>query len=896
MSNQAFAHKLAHRFAYLITLHKCDLEFWIYQTRPAQEAPYSSPGFKVGVTNMVTLHGPVISGGNDKQILQYLQIKRPCHSRDTAFENTLHPIDTRIAPPCECYDCRQQYRTLAEQDNFSMQYWRQFSQESAQSLLDKFLQQTREAQKYLRNALQLHGDSLLRKWKKSKPEKKRQIMLKAREDIQVEQWIPMQGRRSFPTQDEADRLRITYLLPFLNLESLQSSPMKLLSLINHRALHEFQEWLPFDMQQTDTAWKSGILATDYCECCVDVRSQDFGKVVPWDQADIQTRNIVGYPRAALAFEAQSTLMCFLRDVVKEILGGIETATLASKWTVLVASGFRLSHDTEAMSSFANEAFCAPPVFTIHHLVDLSRARLADVQDRVWLLQTDPSYMHDYISSIRDSEICAHLDLEGKYFQAGNHISRTPIHRLALWKGVVEESEHVQEVLSRVADLENISILQHLQRLEALSCFTLLLISMLNTTRLDIFELIPRLSRFNGLYTSEDQSLGKILWTAKAMTQSEAFDQHRLFWCLLRLVPCETTADWHELDSPTLCNIIDDCLANDPQSKKGVSPLEKELMDRLSDMAALFEMFHAVKYRLPSIFTLNLEQAYEISRGRILWRYIKHEGPLKESLRPQLETDVFGPCLQRLNQTRMPSGRRDLLWLQRVTLARENLRAFWDEVRNSLKEIIKKIGLPEADATEHISWISYDLAPEYLEAVAKEREAVLAPRLKNKGHINTHVDLESSHPFINDETPSSAISLAIREKVKTRPQQLPDQSEGSSPPRITQQSQEAPDLAIPSKQILVDATDFEIFARMYPASAEEHEEGLTDWRAFVRAMQAAGFAASQSGGSAVTFVNEEGRIVFHKPHPVAKIDQKMLMTHGKRLGRWFGWSRETFACT
>ena len=35
----------------------------------------------------------------------------------------------------------------------------------------------------------------------------------------------------------------------------------------------------------------------------------------------------------------------------------------------------------------------------------------------------------------------------------------------------------------------------------------------------------------------------------------------------------------------------------------------------------------------------------------------------------------------------------------------------------------------------------------------------------------------------------------------------------------------------------------------------------------------------------------GKIVFHKPHPIAKIDPIMLRSMGKRMAKWFGWGRE-----
>ena len=62
---------------------------------------------------------------------------------------------------------------------------------------------------------------------------------------------------------------------------------------------------------------------------------------------------------------------------------------------------------------------------------------------------------------------------------------------------------------------------------------------------------------------------------------------------------------------------------------------------------------------------------------------------------------------------------------------------------------------------------------------------------------------------------------------------------------------------------------------------------------------AGFVAINNGGSAVRFelhTAEEpdgGAIVFHKPHPVPKIDPIRLSWMGRRMAKWFEWSRERF---
>jgi hypothetical protein len=39
----------------------------------------------------------------------------------------------------------------------------------------------------------------------------------------------------------------------------------------------------------------------------------------------------------------------------------------------------------------------------------------------------------------------------------------------------------------------------------------------------------------------------------------------------------------------------------------------------------------------------------------------------------------------------------------------------------------------------------------------------------------------------------------------------------------------------------------------------------------------------------------GKIIFYRPHPVAKLDQTMLVWNGKRLNKRFGMGRDSFVC-
>ena len=77
--------------------------------------------------------------------------------------------------------------------------------------------------------------------------------------------------------------------------------------------------------------------------------------------------------------------------------------------------------------------------------------------------------------------------------------------------------------------------------------------------------------------------------------------------------------------------------------------------------------------------------------------------------------------------------------------------------------------------------------------------------------------------------------------------------------------------------------------MFPESPEERSK-VVDWEAFVLSMNDVSFSARNGGGSVVIFEREDngvegrGRILFHKPHPVAKLDPVILQAMGRRMHR------------
>lgn len=100
--------------------------------------------------------------------------------------------------------------------------------------------------------------------------------------------------------------------------------------------------------------------------------------------------------------------------------------------------------------------------------------------------------------------------------------------------------------------------------------------------------------------------------------------------------------------------------------------------------------------------------------------------------------------------------------------------------------------------------------------------------------------------------------------------------------------------IMESQIPTTTRTLDLVKKMYPITAGEATANV-DWDLFVHSMADLNFAARNVGGSAVAFDHAASgrKIIFHRPHPVSKIDSVMLQSMGKRLSKHFGWNRDIF---
>ncbi|KAI4737950.1 hypothetical protein E4T50_11567 [Aureobasidium sp. EXF-12298] len=247
----------------------------------------------------------------------------------------------------------------------------------------------------------------------------------------------------------------------------------------------------------------------------------------------------------------------------------------------------------------------------------------------------------------------------------------------------------------------------------------------------------------------------------------------------------------------------------------------------------------------------------------------------------------------LEQSTPAAGRKNEAWLDCRTAERKIITGFWDQARVTLREELTFTRLEQKEVDDAISVISVSNNVEYAKIVENERlqvsDAIAAAAALTKSTVSTA--FEEGFRY----THSDVSTLVIGER-EAKPKTRPSQSGSTAIIQATPLELDI-DLNVEStnpRHISATPRALQVVKKMYPTSNEESSARDTEWDLFVHAMNDLGFRARNVGGSGVAFEHtSKKKIIFHRPHPVAKIDSIMLQSMGKRLKKHFGWCRETF---
>lgn len=794
---------------------------------------------------------------------------------------------------CECADCEQQFRTSSEQDIDRFAYEKEISKSEASRITQERVQNIAADRDYLRKRL-LHGNAILSRWKKKSRDKREACLLQVDPELYPHQWFLPRYAYQFPHWTEARKHRKSWLLPYLNLASLKMEPFRLLGLLHNRVVYSPEQWVPYDNKQIKLGWEYGALDSPYCSGSIIMHGPQFGNIIEWDKEAAHRWDSIGYPRAALILEAQETIMKLLRGVVDLLLEGIDVSMpgAAEKWNQVTAAGFKQTSSLEFWSPFINQPFSAPPLFNIVNLVSIAQAKKEAAEDHLWLLQTQPSYMRRAIRDLGSATV-----YEGvKRQTAFGMIAMDLVHALAVygdWQNILEECDNVQHQYNRFRD--SIHPGDRLPRKydQALGALELMLVNQMHHKAKHLAAFIPQRPGFRHLWQTGSPLSGQLSIRRNAgFTVPEGFHKDPLDWCLMQLLG--DPDGLRRFDQAMLFEFLNEHLANSSSTER--ARLDQALYDKLSDLAALYELLTAVRLHRPLSTNRDIDDVKRTEQ-RKGWRYL--DAGTGDAM---TSTDrlPLGKLLQQFDDTSVPNGKQDCTWLEQSERSRSALSAFWAKVRQDREEWLRGSQVPLKDIQIDVETLSADSRPEHLAAVEAERASILARVEKS----STDPTNKSSQTQWGIEEPNN-VPIPVRSKVKpkSRPDNVPETVQ-AEPNEMASTNSQDPSISSASHSkvspstIHVKQRSFAILRSMFPSRPEEGMK-MIEWDSFVLAMAEVGFIAKHSGGSAVSFEKDQhldghgGKIIFHKPHPVAKIDPVMLHSMGRRMGKWFGWDKEVF---
>ncbi|TEY43689.1 hypothetical protein BOTCAL_0363g00100 [Botryotinia calthae] len=370
---------------------------------------------------------------------------------------------------------------------------------------------------------------------------------------------------------------------------------------------------------------------------------------------------------------------------------------------------------------------------------------------------------------------------------------------------------------------------------------LLLINLLLQRVKKLRNCLPSFKGFSQDYKISDtgDSVTAQLNAGKYPTSKAMFYHDPLHWCLIQMTA--DPEDPNNYDASMLLGFLTDWLNKDTTTAEDKQRIDPQILEVLSEYATHYELLAAVRQHRPLFRAIDIDTARVEGRERLAWRGI----PDEES----------------------------------------------EQGTRRLAELLK-IFSTEKDYEHDMAMLSYDSASEHLLALKLQRETILQP----KKPVQQPIAVDNSWDLTHATEDFSTLSMSISSKEKTKTRHEQQTSNQLEAPGVG--NEEELSSADPRKTVHIKSSNLPILSRMFPNTIEEYAAKPLDWRTFVTAMNDAGLTATESGGSAVTFLNtvDGGRIVFHKPHPTAKVEQFMLQAWGKRLGKWFGWTRESFVVT
>ncbi|KAF8192691.1 hypothetical protein K438DRAFT_1934979 [Mycena galopus ATCC 62051] len=743
-----------------------------------------------------------------------------------------------------------------------------------------------EAWRRLRAIVLAHEETIQKRWKKRTAIKRKQLLQEVDPNLPKEHApeIAALGAQAENLQDDGS----DFLLPYLNLEDLSvNNGVQFPGLLHWRAYEFPSKFMWFDDEMLHFGVRAGGIQRFHAMDCAMVAFGDeanYGRVLEYseclDASDENSpdgsemeqilRESISFGDGLTILETQGRLINFLIAVASKILCDLDlsnpvpSAPLAA--LTISDPNTKFPWKSSARTS-ALRPYGPPPVFSLDAIAVLLESQYELAVQHLADLRTDPMYLAESIQSYYDHRIetivgkapptliqnrALLLMLSDAYsFLAHYHVA----------KAIVDEFLIIQARIPNGVARARYLPPEYEEALKNLYPILGLLELHITTIHRTTICSSPVLSKAGLSVRCTDLSPN----FAKHEMTLESRPGDKLYMYIRLLLNNKQTFLW---ELPRIFDQIDR-ITEEPAQHERVSPL---LANLLSHWAIISDCKSILGLHRPAV-----EETESLQEGvqKRLQKWVPFLGKILESKGP--ETNIAGKAFP-LSNFMYPKGPRNAEWAHKCQGVDDAFAAFWKAADAYL---VKRCG-KELFALGTSVVVPFIITPINWEDLAKPK----APTRR------VNPSSTAALPFggaAQNPPPTEPVQVP-KEKSKTRGVAAASTEEEA-------REQEPAEIRL-AAQTPVSAKVYKVFSTLFNAAKDEElsvQQGSVTWKDILTAFSQLAFALEKSRGSAWTFHHPDGRrsVTVHEPHPEPTMRFWEARRFGRRLGRRFGWTLESF---
>ncbi|TGO44513.1 hypothetical protein BCON_0505g00060 [Botryotinia convoluta] len=758
----------------------------------------------------------------------------------------------------------------------------------------------------LRTIVQLHADTLEKRWMKKSRKKQRELLLEAWPNMSTTHRPDYEAFRQECTGRiimGLSKFQEAYKWPYINLQDLSSK--SLVVFITSRGRNPPSAFARADVNATHLGTVAHFIPEPaflpFHTLFLDGdKVETYGRLVSWEEdnsaADLMFTERQFSPGDGLkAFELQEKIYPFLIRCCELILhdftksGALLDANIPTGITpnTTIDPEPTASAVTEILPSLATisaEApYRLPANIDFERLREIFAARLSAAEDYLFDLREDPGFFADTINDWSEHRNDALLDTNGNPHPTGPHTQD-------FWGRVVRNiigdgysNYETWFLLHRQAALlctlmekykDEISYNKQLPKEYLIAILKLReLLKISAEAPINYLQNIQSSPPLRHHFTRAPQAPGTI--NMHIMPKDERSPFFHKPWGLLLIL-----WDREKRDLFGLTNVIDafEQLMQDPEGSKNISSY---IADRFSDLAILSRALYEVENYQPWAATFD-DEYNNNHQGEVLRITMKDFVFNKDYLgyMDSVLKGIVQYCMLGDGKFKYPvNKKRTKQNTEQMILAEKNLDFFWDKFDANWKKLTRKNidacfgGHPPRKRGE-IQRTSVWVEPSQIKATTQSQKA------------------SSTQEWAHDEE---------NNKVKTKSKKAKSKTRGSSQPLTQPEAQPEnlePQPHVEQSKVKIPHHLMRVFNTLFFQPGQNNTPGDVPWVEFLKAMVEMGFAAQKLYGSVWQFTpvskeaavktGAEKSIQFHELHPGVKINFVVARRMGRRLMRSFGW--------